>query len=70
MATGADLTSIDALAEVLALLSACSRREETLEFLCSHFRDRVELPTRQVTTDGIGYRPPCGGPAEIRWHHP
>lgn len=61
-----DMTSTDALNEVLALLWAGSRREETFEFLCSHCHHLVELPTRLVI-DGIGYCPRCGAPAEIRW---
>ena len=61
--TGTD----DALFEVLALLWAGNKREESFEFLCSNCHHRVELPTRQVTPDGVGWCPRCGAPAEIRW---
>lgn len=60
------MTSTDALAEVLALLWAGNRTEETFEFVCSRCHHLVELPTRLVIK-GAGWCPNCGAPAEIRW---
>jgi hypothetical protein len=64
------MTGTDALTEVLALLWSGNRVEETYEFVCSNCHHLVELPTREVTPEGVGYCPRCGAPAQIEWRHP